>query len=422
MTKQPSLQEQKVKKLPLLEMLLLLFFLWYYLLPSASNSFPFVLALGMGFLYIAYVILMCAPSPKALTTILKFLVVVFLIAIFYYFFTVTHTVSNKVDNYDLKRFASKFQQMFFTALPILLTYRVFFKGTRRQRWLLLFAAIAIILYVIAQSVEELAANETASRVWGEFADMSEKNVGTYNFVYAVSISLPAIFALANHAKIWPIKVLLYAFFAYGIVFLVMAQYTISLIIAVSLCFFGLLLSAKRLVTKVIALVSCPVLFLLLPTILEFIANNISGAAMSERLFEIADYFSGETIGYNLSGRFTLYRSTVEAFLSSPFFGNSQLTFDGHATFLTVLADIGLVGGIPFYWLYFSMRKHVGLLLNQNRVMTRCFLLSFLAVILTGFLNPIHAALPLPMVAWFVVPLAISMLLSEKENDNGTVEK
>ena len=40
------------------------------------------------------------------------------------------------------------------------------------------------------------------------------------------------------------------------------------------------------------------------------------------------------------------------------------------------------------------------------------ILSFLALILTGFVNPIHAALPLPMVAWFVLPLAITVFVDK----------
>ena len=423
MTKQVSLPvNEKIKKLPFLELLLVIFFLWYYLLPSASNSVPFMLALGVGILYIVYVILMCGPSPKAFTTLLKLLFVVLFVALCYYVFTVTKTVSDRVENYELKRFISKFQQLFFTALPLLFTYRVFLKGTKKQKLFLLLFAAVMILYVIAQSLEELATNATASRVWGEFAEMSEKNVGTYNFVYAVAIALPAVFALAQYVKKWPIKLLLFALFVLGIVFLVQAQYTISIIITVVLCFASLLLGAKRLVTKAVVVAVCPLLFILLPDILTFVATHIVGESAGIRLLEIAEYFTGEAVGYNLSGRLTLYQQTLKNFFAHPLFGNATVDYDGHATFLTVLADLGLFGGIPFYYLYFSMRKHIGLLLDKNKVMVRCFMFSFLAVILTGFLNPIHAALPLPMVAWFVIPLAVGVLLNETEKDDGKMEE
>ena len=147
----------------------------------------------------------------------------------------------------------------------------------------------------------------------------------------------------------------------------------------------------------------------LPYIIEFFAVSVTTGGMRTRLLEVAGYFSGESMGYNLNGRITLYKDTIKAFFDSPIIGNSSLKFDGHATFLTILSDVGLLGAIPFYWMYFSSRKHVNFIL-ENKTQERCFLLTFLAVILTGFVNPIHAALPLPMVAWFFVPLACTIFI------------
>ena len=406
-------ETQTNKHLHIAEWLFIALFAYYYILPSANYSIPFLLMVGAGLLYLAYIMFFCSSPDNIIMTVVKVMAVILFISMCYYLFTVTMTVSSSVDNYELKRFISKFQQLFFTMFPLALIYRLLKFGSKNQKMTMFVFCAVLIVYVIIQSVLELSVNETASRVWGEFNSMSEKNVGTYNFVYAVAASLPATFTLAFNAKKIVYRVLFFIYLVLGLVFLVMAQYTISLLITVLLCFFGVFLATKRGTIRFLIALICPIFIIFLPNIIQWFADSFVGGSMRTRLYEVASYFTGEKMGYNLGGRFKLYKGTIDAFMASPLIGASGLKFDGHATFLTVLADIGIVGGIPFYWLYFAAGGYVKKLLN-DKLMSSFFLLTFLSVILTGLLNPIHAAIPLPMVSWFVVPLMIDLFINREE--------
>ncbi len=397
--------EENKKIISDFEIGLIAFLLIYYLLPSASNSVPFVLSVAIGFVYIFYILTTSVLTKDVADKMFKMLIAIVFVTFCYYFLTVTHTVGTQVSNYDLKRFASKFQQLFFTFLPIIVSYRIFSFAKKGQINFLIIVSLIIVVYVMIRSLGELSVNDTASRVWSDFNEMAEKNVGTYNFVYAVSISLPGMFALFFHTESRLKKTAIIIYLIIGFVFLVVAKYTLSLLISVAFCYVAILICAKSRTTKVLTLVITPLLLVLLPMIIEFFALNVASGSMSIRLLEVASFFSGEKMGYNLGGRIKLYKDTLEAFVNSPLIGNSSMQFDGHATFLTVLSDIGLVGAIPFYWLYFSSRTKINEFLPEKK-MKNCFLVTFLSVIATGFVNPIHAALPLPMMAFFIVPMVV----------------
>ena len=411
----PNLPTRKAKteKMPVWEVGLIAFFLYYYLLPSAANSLSFIIMLGLGFVYMLYVLMRPTMREHIMFTIFRIFACIVFVTCCYFVLTQTKTIDTSVGDYELKRFLSKFQQLFFTFLPLLFLYRVIkFSSQQQQNFLLIFS-VAIIGYVMIQTFEELAANDTATRVWTDFSAMENKNIGTYNFVYAVSVCVPTLFALLLNVKKGVHKFVLAIGFIVGFVFLIVAKYTLSLLITVLLCYVAILVSAKKRLTKVITLIITPAFLLFLPYIIEIFALRVATGSMQIRLLEVAGYFSGESMGYNLNGRLTLYKDTLDVFLSSPLIGDSSMKFDGHATFLTVLSDNGLLGAIPFYWLYFSSKKRVNAIL-QDPVMEKCFFLAFLSVILTGFVNPIHAALPLPMAAWFVVPLLVAVCLRKKE--------
>ena len=77
-----------------------------------------------------------------------------------------------------------------------------------------------------------------------------------------------------------------------------------------------------------------------------------------------------------------------------------------------MAFLGIIGGIPFFYLYFKSRKTVRLLINEQK---KEFTAFFIMLILMGITNPIHTALPLMYVLWFLVPMSIKLYNECKEN-------
>ena len=94
---------------------------------------------------------------------------------------------------------------------------------------------------------------------------------------------------------------------------------------------------------------------------------------------------------------------------SPLWGHRQLGFDGHATFLTVLADTGIIGGIPFFALLSSIYKRVKAQLTNGIPQ---FKVIFIMFIMMGLTNPIHASFPLGLAVWFLAPLTIELIFKE----------
>ena len=147
-------------------------------------------------------------------------------------------------------------------------------------------------------------------------------------------------------------------------------------------------------------------------IFRYISSNVKSAQISLRFRELANFFSsGDASGYNLEGRLTLYWETIKAFFASPLYGNRTLNFDGHATFLTILSDTGILGGIPFYILYFMTKKKIETIIEDT---TRLFTIPFLMLVIMGLTNPIHAAYPVGFAIWFIAPLILSIIIEKNK--------
>lgn len=409
-----SCNNEKVKnKLSDFEFLFFIFISIDYLLPAVSSAIPFILILTVCTGYTCFLCLLSQKEPKFYLTIL---IIATLFSFLYCILTNTSSIQQDVSNYVLKRILSKFNQAFMSFFPIIMFLEIQKKASYAQKkWLLIVITVAL-SYVLINTMVELSVNESATRNWAEFDEQSEKNVGTYSYVYAVPIlfaSLPYLFVQMRNSFL---KFLIVGIGIFLFSFLLLAQYTLALLIAIIGLVLQISFNIKSNKTKIILWLCCILVFLALPTILDYLATHVPSEQMAIRLQEIASFFGkGDASGYNLNGRLKLYGETLKAFLRSPIIGNRSLGFDGHSTFLSVLADVGIFGGIPFLYLYFASRKKINKNLgNSNKIFTPVFI----SLMLMGLTNPIHSAFQLSFVVWFVVPLII-VYCKKKEKDNET---
>ena len=392
------------KKINIIEMGVILLLAMYYILPSASASYNFMLPIILGFGYVFFT-LFNNPLSKE---VVKYLFLIIFIAFLYAVLTDSVTISSA--NYIITRFLSKFYQMFMMFFPIFILERVQNFATRKQKFLLLGIIYAMIAYVFFLTLIELHINPDITRKWGEFAEASQSNIGNYYFVYAIPMIVTVCAMFFFRAKSVYAKIGLAAIIALLFYFLLMAQYTLALIVAFIGVVYQLFLNIHSQRTKIVAAIIAITLSVAIPPILNYAANHVPSENMATRLREVYNFFSsGDSSGYNLSSRMTLYTDSIIAFLKSPFWGNRSLSFDGHATFLTVLADLGLLGGIPFYYLYFHGKKRVCRIIDEYKWFTPVFVI----MVAIGFTNPIHAALPLMITTWFIAPLTISLAQPQK---------
>ena len=393
--------------MPIIDLLAVIFFSVYYILPSVNGSLNRFLVLFAGIAYFIYVFI---KDRKIGISFISIFAAVTVIAFAFLILTDTKTISADASNRVLKVFMSKFSQYFFMYLPGLLLIRTLKTANKEQKTTILFLLVILFSVVIYNTFLEILKNPDAIRNWEEFADMEDENIGNYYFVYSVPIVMVGISVCM--AKLKGIrKIICLGMIVVLFLFLLQASYTLAILIAALGFALQIFLSLKSPITKIFFVTAAIIALFFIPDLLLLISNNAASSNMAIRFRELYNFFtSGDTSGYNLNGRLTLYGMSIKAFLNSPIIGNRNLSFDGHATCFTVLADTGIIGGIPFYYLLFSMNKRMKALLRDN---AKNFLPAFFCLLCMGFSNPIHNSLPLAFAVWFVVPLIIDTLINKE---------
>lgn len=397
---------------------IILIFACYYILPAASAKYSFLVATALGFGYVCLTVFQ--NKMKISKTVLFYIFLIVVIAFLYMILTDSSSIASDVTNRGMKRFMSKLYQMGMMFLPILFLKWAVLYASKIEKKTIIAISYSLIIYVVYTTMQQLTINPNITRAWAEFAESGTNNVANYYFVYAIPFIIALCTMIACRTKKTGIKILLIAAIVMQMYFLLLAQYTLSVLISIVGICMEVYVNSKRGQKRVVLCLGFVILGIASPWIVKFAASRVPSEQMSIRLYEIYYFLiGGDTTGYNMQGRMTLYIDTVKAFLTSPILGNRSLDFDGHATFLTVLSDLGVLGGVPFYYLYFSSRKKVKKIINDR---SESFKVIFVMLFLMGLTNPIHTALPLMYVVWFLAPLTIYMYREyEEEKIYGIME-
>ncbi len=399
-------------KLAIIEIGIIIMFFLYYILPAASASFHFIIPVILGLAYI-FSCLLTKPLP---IEVIKYLSIILFLAILYTLLTDISTISAQ-SNIGWLQFASKFYQLFMMFLPLFILYRVQSCATKKQKIALLVIGYILVCYVMFITLRELNINPNITRHWEDFAENAEENIGGYYFVYAIPITISICTFVVFKLKTVFLKFVAVCLIIFQFYFLLVSQYTLSIIAAVIGICVSLFINTEKLQNKVFVVVGGIIFIALIPAILRYAISNVPSKQMALRLQEIYTFFSSNSpMGYNLNGRLTLYKKAILAFFQSPIWGNRSLDFNGHATFLNVLADLGILGGIPLYYLYLHAKKIVSILISDS---SNYFFPSFLVLMITGFVNPLETALPLMVTIWFLVPLTIAVFNTKGEPKDET---
>ena len=402
------IQQKNVKQMSYIELAVLLLFAAYFILPAGSSAVNTLTALGIGIAYLLF-LLLAEPAMRRLTVTVFAAVV--LVALLYTLLTDTQTIASTVENYKLKQFISKLHQYFMMYFPFLLAVRVWRRASKRQKMILLVFSLALIAYVVVITLRILALDPNATRDWTGKSEYGDKNLGKYYFIYAIPVLIATLTVFFARLRTWRKAVCLVAI-VFLFWFLLNAQYTLAVLITLIGVAYQAVKSARSGVTKFLLIVSLLILCMFIPSILGLLIRISPSQQIALRLREVRVFLvGGGAGGYNLSGRLTLYGQTIKAFFESPLWGNRSLPFDGHATFLTVLSDTGLLGGVPFYFLVFSARRHLIRMLGSVGELFKPIVLMF---VLMGLTNPIHGSLTLSYAIWLLAPLMLMTML-EKGN-------
>lgn len=400
--------------LSLLEMCFIIFGLFpIYLLPSVSIGSTVVL--GILLLYSLY---LAAFDKTFLPLLFKVVFLVFLIAFFYTLLTDTQSISLSSSNFKLKQFISKFYQYFTLYFPAILLVRVNKRASASQKKVLVLAALILMAYVVATTWSYLISHPDATREFANFEDTAQEDVANYYFIYAIPMVICVFAACFVKLNVMQ-KLVSLAVIVVSFVFLVNAQYTLSLLVSAIGVIYQVFKSIKSQVGKLLFLLAMVAVSVFIPDILGYLVQEVPSAQVATRLSEIRDFLTGKGAGgYNINGRLTLYGETLKAFIASPVFGNRSLPFDGHATFLTVLSDTGILGSVPFYSLLCLIVKLVSGITAEHKNQFKVIVLMF---VLMGITNPVHSSMPLGFATWFLAPLMIVTIFNKEVTRYEAVE-
>ena len=397
------------KGMGLFEIVFIAFFIAYSILPSFGGMFPFTVVLMAS---LGYALAIALFENKASPIVSRFLVMICVLVVVYVFTCETRSISITASNRDLKIFISKLNQYFMMFFPLLLFYRLKEHAGQRNKKLLLFFSYALVVYVFINTLIEMIANPGITRHWIEFATISESNIGSYSFVYSVPHIAVVMGMLFLNTRSTFAKVVYFGVIVVCIYFLLLAQYTLALLITI----IGLVILFIQVYDSlsIKALIVCLVIafFVLAPYIFNWLADKVPSESMSIRFREIAAFFgSGETSSENLGGRMTIYIQAIKDFFKSPLYGHKILSYDPHSTFLSILADTGVLGFIPFVYVITGSNKVIKSLIPENK---KLFIPIFFMLVAMGLTNPIHSARQISLAVWLIAPLTIDLYFNRNE--------
>ena len=411
------------KDIPLWEYLFIVACVLYYIIPGSNLIFPFYYVLFIQLAYSIYLLINRYIDSKVYVRM--FALIIFL-ALLYALLTDPASIGQDVSDIVLKRFASKLMQYSCMFFPILLFKRCKQFGSKKRNIILVIIAISSMCVVCHSVIELVKVNPLAARDFGFEAHNKhiENFVAAYPFVYGMTFMFVATFILAKnlHRRYLKLKLLLILLCLFFLYFLYKSQFTLAILTSFITIGYTIIRGMRSVGTRVLEVMLIIVFLFVFPYLLEFIIIPNLPEMLADRFGEIRDFFHGNSDQYSdLKGRLFLYKKTIRAFVGSPILGNRSLPFDGHATYLTVWADLGILGGSIL----------VALLVRANRIMRKyldsiyvLFAPLMVHLLLNGFTNPIHAALPIYICLWFVIPLAIltfaDKLKSNLDVHNGQV--
>lgn len=402
---------KKRRGLPFLEFLFLLLSTTYYIHFKQQDKF----ALLAPFIAIAYICYVYFKEPSYRKQLRTMVLLIGLIAILYTLLNDASSISSTVSNSYLKRFYSKFSQYLMIFTPVLFLGRTLFYATQKQIYLIIGVALATSLVVSQAALTVIKINPLlVHSMNAETLEASDVSFTGFYFVYAftflVIFSLLCILYPAE--KKW--KYLSWILGLYSIYFLYKSQFTLSLVTSVISCYYLIIKFGKTPQFKLLSVLVGILTFFLLPALLNFITSISSSELLNERLAEMNVFFnnSGQANSdSDLHARLTLYGKAVAAFFNSPIWGNRYVDFDGHATFLMIWADLGIIGGIPISYMFVKAYKTVKAFMGNKGLYFAPFMVQ---IVLMGLTNPIHASIANFIMLWYICPLMIYLFCNKNK--------
>ena len=316
----------------------------YILLPMASPLIPQIIRYGVLLSFLALSVLYTIKETYIDKLALPVLITILL-------YTVTFYYSNTGKIGD--NIVSFFMTSFLFWIPLLVCFSINELSITEKEKLTKICVIIILISVITTIIGNIHYPLVSRYMAGKWSTelvnyYQRKNIGGYEFVYALVILMPYWVYLIREkrlstiAKIMIVGTILVAF---------VTQYTLAWIICLIELLFLLFLSKKNILLRILILIF--VLYILINT--EYIGGLLyklqdyfydnDMVTISERIGSIGDFFTGKRIEGDFIEREALYLRSLEAFYRSPIIGSlgDYTKLGGHSTILDTLGALGIFG-------------------------------------------------------------------------------
>lgn len=380
--------------LPVLEFLFSIFLVLFFIAPTFQGQYREIAMLAS----LGYMVYCANKEPQHKRLIVTYLVLVFSLVMLYLLLTDSTSISQRVSNRAIKIFFAKSSQYILMFVPIFMLYRYMMHATLKQLKIILLIAIgASVMFVnTAISVAEHL-HTFRSDVGGQIGFTGFIFIYAYTFLFIACLEM----YMLGSVKAYRYVSLAAMFFIFY--FLIKAQYALSIVTTFISCLYLYGKVSKG--GNLFVYITIILIAILLPILIKFFVSVSDSPLLNERLMEIYNGITGEasTADSDMESRLDLYWKSIKAFLSSPILGNRSLDFNPHSTFLAVLADIGILGGIIVYKLFKGAFRFMKSILQEDYIY---FMPLICQILLMGFTNPIHSAPSNFIMLWFVCPLLI----------------
>lgn len=404
------------QKLSYAELVFMILFSACTIIPDFS-LIPDLIVFGLIIGYLAFVATR-SSSTEYPNNIGRYILIALFLTVLYFVLVDTQIIHQDVSNRSLKILFAKFNQYTYQVLPFAIMFRLISKGSsKQQRIFLICTAIFFGITLIATNTF-LSANPGAIRSFHntDFDSKELEGLGNFYFVYGTAALIPSFcliywYSRNMKAKITSIIVIVYIFS-----FLLKAQFSLALLIPLICLLYIYYIKSSRVQRRIFWFFT-PIAFVALPFFFKFVADHVGNDNdIHDRFMELYYAFTFQdstSTAQDGAHRLTIYWDTIKAFLVSPIWG-TKINFNPHSTFLGMLADVGLLGFVPYMMMFYGMTKNIYRYLDieGNKSL---FKPSLLFIIMMGLTNPIHSTSALQFSIWCIAPLIVLELKKQNKS-------
>ena len=242
-----------------------------------------------------------------------------------------------------------------------------------QKKLLQFALVAMaitgITTILGLEIYPEASRQLASANEEERTLYMSLNIGGFEFIYALVLTIPVVFWMINKTRGF-MKFLNVGILLVFLYCIYMSAYTTALLISIIMLLLLIYDTYSHLRNMII--IGCILFFIMagsgaLSSIFMWLSSIVESEYVSDRLLQIGLVLQGQSIE-NLdtetsNERLLLMKNAWEGFFASPLWGNNLITWNknilsGHSMGLDILSSAGILGLVFFISMFYKVYKKI----------------------------------------------------------------